>query len=624
MCGISGCVSNKDIDSGKIINSLTHRGPDNKSEYNEVIFNKNIFLGHNRLSIIDLSPAGNQPMYSDDRNVIIVYNGEIYNFNSLRNKYLKDCSFNSNTDTEVILKLYLKLGINFIKELNGDFAIALFDKRINKLFLVRDRVGVKPLYYYASNESFVFASEIKPILESGIRKKISKENIEKYFVFKYVPGNETLYDGILRLAPGSYLEYDIARSNYKIIPYWQLSKKAEFSNLNYGDAKAYLYDLVSDSVNSQLMSDVPVGNFLSGGIDSSIIALLIMNHPEITHYTARKNRADLIKEGSSSDYYYAQKLAADYKLNIQPVDISSIEANLEMIKKTIYYSDDLIADGSQIPSFLITSAASKFSTVLLSGMGADELFYGYAGHQLSLISNYFDNFPSFISNPAAHFLSGLKAGKGRFKPFKRYLQKFGKYYTNGQLRYGMFNIVGDFENSLSVYDSKCNASIDYFKKYFSETNDTFDSITRFEMDNFLVKNLHYLDRMCMANSTEGRVPFLDYRLVEFAFSISRNKKLSSTGKQKKILKDTFSTLLPDYIIKRRKAGFGMPLRSIFSSRIKINELIDESFFNDFEGFSLNNIRKVIDNHIKGLEDNSSIIYALISFQEWYKMFISTN
>ncbi len=630
MCGIAGYISSNKYDTDIILDSLNHRGPDSRGFYSDFLFSKNIFLGHTRLKIIDLSPAGNQPMYSNDKNIVLIFNGEIYNYKELKEKYLPGVPFSSKTDTEVILKLYEKSGIESIKLLNGDFAIAILDKNLNKLFLIRDRLGVKPLYYSSRDNNFVFGSEIKPMLKCGIAPALNKDCLEKYFVFKYVPGDETLFAGIKRLPPASILECNITGGSFSINKFWELTEKEEYKKLSYNDAKNHLGDLLKEIILSQLMADVPVGTFFSGGLDSSVIAFTLKDYPQIKYYTARKSSGDIKKEGTISDFYYAARLAADLSLNIQPIDIGSAEMSSEFINLINFYSDDLIADGSQIPSYLITREAKKTSTVLLSGMGGDELFYGYAGHQLTLLSSYFDIIPGFISNPLVSKLKNLSPGRGHFKAYKRYLKKFGHYYSKGNLRLGLFNIVGDYYNSISVLNSSDGSAVKHFDNYFSNIKSSsssreeiFKAITRFELNNFLVKNLHYLDRMCMANSAEGRVPFLDYRLVEFACSLPLHYRLSRLGKIKTILKDSYRNKLPAYILKRRKAGFGMPMRSIFSSEKKIKELLDEEFFSYTGYFSINNINRIIRNHINGSEDNSSIIYALISFQHWYKMFIKS-
>ena len=620
MCGITGYISKEKLNTEAMLSVLHHRGPDHQQGHSDYFNNKHVFLGHTRLSILDLSNNGNQPMFSDDKQIVIVFNGEIYNFEKLKHSYFKTDLFHSKTDTEVVLKLYEKFGIQFIKELNGDFAISIYDKRVNKIFLIKDRVGVKPLYYYTGNNKFVFGSEIKTILAAGIKPILAEDELLNYFVFKYTPKNNTLYKNIFRVPPASYIEYNLEKESFTTHTYWKIEKNKGYSTLSYDDAKETLFHLVEDSTKSRLISDVPIGNFLSGGLDSSIIAYFLKNRKDISHYCASKSVNDLKKEGTTSDYYYADKLSKEWGLKLLRASIGSEDANLELIKKTLYYSDDLIADGSQIPSYLITKDASKTSKVILSGMGADELFLGYAGHMLTLLSeNIMDKMPFGLSDFFYKQGAKVNQGKGKFLAYRRYIHKIGKYGNYPDYKYGILNLVGDFENSCSVYTGNKDNLTNMLSNYFPKGENAFDSLTRFELENVLVKNLQYTDRMSMANSVECRVPFLDHRIIEFAYSIKRNYKLSNTGKSKRILKDTFKNQLPSYIINRRKAGFGMPLRSIFSSESKVNHLLDKSFFSNFNNFSVPNIERVIKNHIAGKEDNSSIIYALISFQEWYKL-----
>ncbi len=620
MCGIAGYISNEKLNTVEMLNVLKHRGPDHHAGYSDTYNSKEIFLGHTRLSIIDLSRNGNQPMFSDDKQVVIVFNGEIYNFEELKFNYFKRDSFHSKTDTEVVLKLYQKFGISFINELNGDFALSIYDKKLNKVFLIKDHVGVKPLYYYTDGIKFIFGSEIKTILASGIKPSLAEDELLNYFVFKYTPKNNTLYKNIFRVPPASYIEYDLNVNTFSTHTYWTLQKNKEYANLSYHDAKDVLHTLVEQSTKSRLISDVPIGNFLSGGLDSSIIAYFFKNRKDILHYCARKAEVDLKKEGTSSDYFYADKLSKEWDLKLLQANIGSEQANLDLIKKTLYYSDDLIADGSQIPSYLITKDASQTSKVILSGMGADELFLGYAGHMLTLLSeNVMSKVPFGLSSGLYKQAAKVNQGKGKFLAYRRYIHKIGKYGNYPNYKFGILNLVGDFENSCSVYAGNPDKLEHMLSNYFPENEDVFDSLTRFEIENVLVKNLSYTDRTAMANSVECRVPFLDKHIVEFAYSIKRSYKLSNTGTSKRILKDAFKNELPAYIINRRKAGFGMPLRSIFSTDAKVNQLLDKSFFSNFNQFSIPNIEKIISNHISGKEDNSSIIYALISFQEWYKL-----
>lgn len=620
MCGISGYISANNFNNRRSLASLHHRGPDSNGEYTDLIAGKNICLQHSRLSIIDLSEAGNQPMITPDGNFVIIFNGEIYNFKELRSKYLRNYSFRSKTDTEVILYLYQELGIGFVKEMNGDFAFAILDKVRGKLFLARDHFGVKPLYYYDLKGDFIFGSEVKSILAYGIKPKMDEEGLENYFVFKYSPQDNTLYKGIKRLPPSHHLEFDLKTGTYSLINYWTISKIPLPES--YSGRKEELYSLIEDAVRIRLMSDVPIGTFFSGGIDSSIIAWFLKNITQISHFTARKTQDDLHKEGTTSDFQFAEMLGTKWNLNLIPVDISSAEANADLIDKTLWFGDDLIADGSQIPSWLITEEARKTSTVMLSGMGADELFFGYKGHQLAFLSQMLSYTPSFLTNPVTHFMSSFNQGKGFFKPYKRHLKQFGKYYSGfGNNRYAMFSIVGDYNNAVSLFNKPQHTALSIFDSYFDNKEDIFDNIFRFDQQNFLVKNLNYVDRMCMANSTEGRVPFLDYRIAEFAYSLPVNEKISRFGKTKKILKDSFSDVLPRSLISRRKAAFGMPLRSIFSSEQKVFDLLKLDFFGSFSFFKAERLKTIVQNHVKGNEDNSALIYALISFQQWYKIWI---
>lgn len=620
MCGIAGYIASGQLKGAAMLSCLHHRGPDHTGYHEETLFQKHIFLGHARLSILDLSANGNQPMSTPDGQITIIFNGEVYNFESLKQQHLKQVEFRSHTDTEVILRLYEKLGIDCIKALNGDFALCILDRRLSKMFLVKDRVGVKPLYYYHDHDKLVFGSEIKSIVAAGIRPQLAEDQVLNYFVFKYVPRQHTLHQGILRVPPGSYLEYDMAANKLQVHRYWTLNKQEAYSGLSYRDAQQVLFDLLKESTTMRLIADVPIGNFLSGGLDSSILAYFLKERRDIAHYCARKSERDLRKEGTTSDFYYADRLAKEWHLDLHAADIGSDEASIDMIRKTLFYSDDLIADGSQIPSYLITQDASRASRVILSGMGADEIFLGYAGHMLTLLSlNVMNGLPGALSGLLYKGASKVNQGKGKFLAYRRYIHKIGKYGQYPPYKYGILNLVGDFENSCSVYKGDKEQLTHLLASYFPEGEDVFDALMRFETENVLVKNLHYTDRMAMANSVECRVPFLDHRLLEFAYSIPLSYKLSATGRSKRILKDAFKDQLPDYIVNRRKAGFGMPLRSIFSSAEHVNRLLDKAFFANFNAFSLKHIDMIIDNHLSGKEDNSSIIYALISFQEWYKL-----
>lgn len=619
MCGILGSVSSYDIKYNEALVDLVHRGPDDSGLLTFNHSNRRIGLGHTRLSILDLSERGHQPMSTADGSCYLTYNGEIYNYRRLASEYGLLPGLQSGTDTEVLLHLFHRLGPECLRLLEGDFAFSIYSKQRKKLYLVRDRLGVKPLYYSLIDGDLYFGSELKVFKAMGATLRENLADLSSYFVFKYYPGDMTPFAGVRRLPPGSYLEYDIPTCTASLNTYWRPDQSSS-NPLTYSESVQSLREHLKAAVEDRLIADVPIGSFLSGGLDSSAIAYFLRDRTDVEHHCAQKSQSDLKREGTSSDAYFARQLSRDWGLQTHYYDIGIDQADEDLIATTVFYSDDLIADGSQIPSYLIAKSASSTSKVLLSGMGADELFLGYGGHILTLLSSYMDRLPAFMRNMLTARLGSLQSGKGMGKGYKRFLVKLGRYESYGRSKYGLYSIVGDYHRSCSVVRVG-NDPLQYITPYFESSDDPFAALTRFEMDNFLVKNLHYFDRMCMANSVEGRVPFMDHRLVEFALSLPVEYKLSPLGNSKRILKDAMKGLLPDYILKRRKAGFGMPLRSVFSDRNKLDELLKIDYFGGMPHFNTDNIIALADEHIAGVNDNSSILYALVSYRIWRQRWI---
>ncbi len=614
MCGIAGFIG--DFNSNGLTDSLGHRGPDFQDSYTSMLSGTKVHLTHTRLSILDLSEAGHQPMGDPSGKVHIVYNGEVYNFKELRASELPETHFKSSTDTETILHLFLKHGLEFVHLLNGAFAISILDERTETLHLIRDRAGIKPLYWHHQGTNLVFGSEIKAILKAGVNAELDTDKLQRYFVFKYSPGNETLFKGIEKVPTGTIISKQVGTNEHTVQHYWNPNYISE-DNYSLSEKRHQLRDELGKAVERRLIADVPIANFLSGGLDSSIIAHHLKGHNEIIHYCARKSEADIAKEGTTSDYQYAKQLADSWGLNFEEIRIGNEELTTGQIRTTIKYADDLIADGSQIPAYLIARSASSKAKVVLSGMGADELFLGYAGHQLAVMNLYLNNLP-FGQKLLEKRFARIEAGKGKFKAFKRYLYKLGRYRNEGNYKCGLYSIVGDFYNSKSIFTPENKSAEEFLSLYFDTQEEPFEQMHRFEFENFLVKNLSYTDRMSMANGLENRVPFLDHNVIELAYSIKRKHKVDGWLKSKKVLKDAYSDVIPKYVTQRRKAGFGMPLRSLLGNKEKINELMDYHFFGNFNGFNMNTINEVIDNHVAGKQDNSSIIYALICFEHWYK------
>ncbi|MGB6035450.1 MAG: asparagine synthase (glutamine-hydrolyzing), partial [Cryomorphaceae bacterium] len=378
MCGIVGFVGKnlKELRLEEAVESLRHRGPDFGDSFQEWVGTNCLFFGHRRLSIIDLSDEGNQPMHEGE--VSIIFNGEVYNFQELKATRLGGESFHSNSDTEVVLKLYRKFGADFVYHLKGDFAMAIFDRHKGELLLIRDRIGVKPLYIYEAGGVFGFASEIKAFRQAGLTLSPREDGLGKFLVFKYSPGQQTLHNEVRRLAPGSMLRLHLNSGKVEEEKYWNLRDHVEPYRGSFDDAKVELRERLGASIQARLVGDVPIANYLSGGLDSSIIAYHLRGEA-FTHYCAVKDERDLKAEGTTSDGAFAKKLAGDWNLNLETISIGLDQLTPDLIRKSITACDDLIADGSIIPAMLIAERAAQKHRVVLSGMGADELFLGYNG-----------------------------------------------------------------------------------------------------------------------------------------------------------------------------------------------------------------------------------------------------
>lgn len=616
MCGICGYVGIHELPLERMMQTLDHRGPDNRYGITLESRNAIVGLGHTRLKILDLNDRANQPMMVSYDRYTLIYNGEIYNYRELHQELLPDIQLNTTSDTEVLMQLLLKYGMKVLDRLNGAFAFVWYDHEEQRMWIARDRMGIKPLYYHASKEQLVFASEIKAILAAGIRSKLNEEAITDYFVFKYTPEDGTLISGVKRVPPGAYVEVDIKANTLEVVHWYDLdSAVSNLKGISYRDARNRVFELIGDATESRLLSDVPVGTFFSGGVDSSIIAWHIKHHSELKHYCASKSKADIQKEGTTPDSAYAKQLAAQWGMDLTLVPIGDAELSKDHLNTVVHYGDDLIADASQIPAYLITQRASAQSKVILTGMGADELFLGYAGHQLTRLSRYLEWMPRGVRRQVLQKMSNMNAGTGRFKAYKRYFKKLGEY-GDDPLKYGKFGVVGSFGRATEMLKRTNNNHERILARYFGAGQDVWSGIRDFERNNFLQKNLLYMDRMCMANSVENRVPFLDHRIVELAFAIDPSHKIDGRMGTKKILKDAYRKVLPKQIISRRKAGFGMPLRSIFSEPGRFGTIVDQEWLNEVGLFKPQEVQRAVDLHVNGKEDNSALLFAIAALERW--------
>lgn len=606
MCGIVGFVG-KNLEALNLeasVEALRHRGPDSGNSFRERVGTECLFFGHRRLSVIDLSAEGNQPMH--EGHISMVFNGEIYNYRELKTAHLGGEKFRGSSDTEVALKLYRRFGPDFVNHLHGDFALAVFDRDRGELLLIRDRIGVKPLYIFESEEIFAFGSEIKSFRAAGLKLSHREDALGKFLVFKYSPRQETLFNEVRRLAPGTMLRLNLASGKKTEEKYWDLRNEIRPFRGSFDQAKGELRERLEASVNARLAADVPIANYLSGGLDSSIIAYHLRGE-EFTHYCAVKDERDLKTEGTTSDGAFAKKLAADRNLNLVTIPIGLGQLTPELIRKSIMACDDLIADGSIIPAMLLAEKAAKKHRVVLSGMGADELFLGYNGHFLLKLTQMAQSVPGF-KGLAAPILQKISAGKGPFKAYRRYLQKWGNNLGK-DCQAARFSVVGDVDSALSVLKNPP----DLEEVFGAVGGEDFEDLLHFELENFLVKNLHYLDGSSMAYGLESRVPYLDHELVTFAAGLPADFKLDNQLRSKKILKAAYADVLPARITKRRKAGFGMPLRSLLSKREVLDRLLPYDAIEATGQIDMDQLRKLEEAHLNGRQDQSALIYALIVY-----------
>ena len=594
----------------KATDLMSHRGPDDSGYF----VSRNIGLGHRRLSIIDLS-SGHQPMMNEDGRIYTVYNGEIYNFSEIRQDLiLKGHTFVTNCDTEVIVHGYEEWGIECVQRFNGMFAFVIWDSREKRLWVVRDRLGVKPLYYYRDDDVFVCSSEIKPILDTGFIKPRMNENVlDAYLSVGYVPGPETMFKGIHKVLPGHYLS--IEGQSLTDHEYWDFSLVPE-TDIGIKHAIEQVEELIIDSVQKRLMSDVPLGVFLSGGLDSSAVVGFmskIMPNESISTFTIGYN------EGYSEEHY-AQTVAELFHTDHHVYHLEA-ENFFDSLKTLIRYAEEPIVEPAAIALYHISRLAREHAIVLLSGEGSDEVFAGYYLYRFMGIINVLQHILPNISHPLVRFLSSylpkdkyLKYTDWVISPLRDRFQGTSSYLTPSLKRKYYSH---DFFRERSTYlDEQFTGYFDRVKNYDPLSQMLYVDTKTWLVDDLLIK----ADKMTMATSVELRVPFLDYRLVEYLAGLPSRFKISN-GEGKFILKKIVEQFLPNNIIHRKKMGFPVPTRDWFRG-----DLLEE-VANILAGLKktpwIN--PKILDEltsrHKNGIEDHSKIIMTLLVLAEWQKQYI---
>lgn len=532
MCGITGIISYKSISHQKIkvmLDTLAHRGPD--GEGISMLQNDTIALGHKRLSFLDLSESGKQPMPNQDEKIWVTFNGEIYNFLELKFELDGHYNFQSNSDTEVVLAAYQYWGLDFVHQLKGMFAFALVDLNLQKSFLVRDRFGIKPLYYSLYERSLYFGSELKSILASGdFQKEINFSAFADFFVYRYIPSPKTIWKNIHKLPPAHIMEVDLNTLTFELKEYWKLGNNQLSDGIDESVAQTKI--LLEASVENHARADVPIGSFLSGGYDSSAL-VYIMKNQGLDPSTFSIGFGQWEK---SEDQF--AKIVADH-LQVKNKSVLADENSLELMQKMPQVYDEPIADISIIPTFMVSELARKEVKAVLSGEGADELFVGYTWQH-----DFYDKmYPS----------SWLGKLKNKFKPIDTV-----KFYANA-MAMGWF----DEQELQKMLQPHLHPFIPedvhwFYRKNFKADLSPLKAVQYMDVKCFMGELvLTKIDRASMANSLEVRVPFLDHQLVEYLFSLDESV-VHDPMQTKRLLFENIKNGLPKSILERKKQGFVGP------------------------------------------------------------------
>ncbi|MBR3897701.1 MAG: asparagine synthase (glutamine-hydrolyzing) [Bacilli bacterium] len=604
MCGFCGYINNKEKDYIKEMNdAIIHRGPDDESYYKD----ENIAMGFRRLSIIDLQ-GGRQPISNEDDTMIITFNGEIYNFKEIKEDLIqKGHKFKTKTDTEVILQGYIEYKEKILDKLRGMFAFVIWDKNNKKLFGARDHFGQKPFYYANMNGTFMYSSEIKSLLHHpDFIKEVNKEALKPYLTFQTSVLDETFFKGVYKLRPGHYFTYDIEKDNLEIKEYYNINFKPE--KQDFDDLVNTIDKTITKSIDYHIISDVPVGAYLSGGIDSSYVVSYLkpdktfsvgFDYKDFNEVPMAKDLSDLLKIQNKNELINSDDF-------------------FESLDKVQYFADEPTANLSAVPLFFLSKLASKDVKVVLSGEGADELFGGYTSYDEDISLKKYKKLPYFLR----HFIKTIVSPFPSFHG-KNFLTKGGSkledYYVGNAFIFNnkeANNILSkEYQSNLKYQD----ITKPYFDKVAGE-----DDLTKMQYLDmyFWLPNdiLLKADKMSMANSLELRVPILDKEVFALAKTIPTEYKLSHNT-TKYILRKAASKRIPEAWYKRRKKGFPVPIIKWFREE-KYYNIVKEIFEEDFtkEFFDQKKIIKMLDDHYKSKKNNCRKLWTIFVFLVWYKTF----
>jgi asparagine synthase (glutamine-hydrolysing) len=644
MCGIAGILSldpTKHI--GPMLQSIEHRGRDDQGEWvSDPIDDtaRRVCFGHRRLSIIDTTPGGHEPMFSFDDRFVLTFNGEIYNYRELRAQLIGlGHQFRTESDAEVLLTAFAQWGCDCLSRLNGMFAFAVWDKKERTLTLARDHVGIKPLYYahISDNDNnpgaFIFASEIKAILATGlIKAAIDPAALHQFLTFLWSPDPYTLFSGVKTVPPGHVLQF--REGEVKLSQWWDVS----FDDIEEGKPESWWRERVLETfdrvVKMEMVSDVPLGSFLSGGVDSSGIVAVMQRHSggrPISTYTVGIESEDLRYDIIPDDVRWARRVNEQLRTDYHEIMLKPSVA--ELLPKLVYHMEEPPIDMA-IPSYLVSRAARETLTVMLSGMGGDEVFAGYPRQMAMKIASAFDPIPSLLRRPLMKTVAETLPGglPGKFTAPLRNAKKFARSaaldFEDRYLGYGTY-FTNDAKRKLYSDDWRSLTSdfdpYSSHRAYFDRVSgaDPLNRLLYVDLKTFLpCLNLMTTDKTSMAANLEVRVPFLNREMIEMAARMPARLKLRGL-RRKYILKRALESVLPVDAVWRKKAGFGAPIRSWLRGPLRplIDELLSEETVRRRGIFRPKEVKKVIDANFSGREDNNLQVFQLLGLEMWQRTFI---
>ncbi len=629
MCGIAGWINlenktshnNSEAVLHQMCERMKHRGPDSEGLWTD----ESVALGMRRLSIIDLH-TGEQPVFSEDKSIVVVMNGELYNFREVRSDLEKrgHC-FETQTDTEILPHLYEEYGEAMLEHINGMFAFALWDKRKQKLLIARDRFGEKPLYYSVFDGNLIFASEPKVLLENpSVKTEINLDALRQYLSFDYVPAPASIYKNIYKLPAAHLLIAE--NGEVRTRRYWNLSFQKNGNAPTIEKAAGQLREILADAVRMRLVSDVPLGILLSGGVDSSTVAAFA------TQFSTEKVKTFSIgfEEDSFDESKFARQVAVHFGTEHYE-DKLSVEKAADLISEIGTWLDEPLSDGSLIPTLLLSRFVKKHVTVALGGDGGDEIFAGYPMYFGHKVANIYTRIPQFLRNnliePIVNNLPVSTKNLSFDYKAKRFVAA-SKYdtVTRHHSWFGSFSI--DEQNDLLTKDVLANSSGDIYRGAkdllkITDAKNEIEQMQFLDMNFYMAEDiLTKVDRASMAVSLEVRAPFLDPRVAEFAASLPLRYKLKG-NQGKYVLKKAMEKLLPKNILHRPKKGFGVPIAEWLKGRLNplMRDLLDSTRLKNQGLFEENHVQKLINEHETGAASHHKQLWTLLVFQLWLDNFL---